>query len=101
MTIAEIRARFPHPRSAEGDPVDDCDYCCGGAIFLATLPLPMCRYGYGTRFPSWKTLAYALRCHNPNLKDGTAGGYARAIIQSNDREHFEMAWSLAAAALEA
>lgn len=101
MTIDDIRARFPHPRSAEGDMPKDCDFCVGGAIFLSTLPLPVCRYGYHTRFPSAPTLAEALRQYNPRLKDAVAMRFARGIVQHNDLERFEMAWAMAQAAFEA
>lgn len=99
MTITEIRARFPHPRSAKGDAPDDCDYCVGGALFLSLLPLPMHRYGYHTRFPQVETLAASLRDHNPRLSEGSARRFAGGIIEANDREHFEMAWHIAQAAL--
>lgn len=102
MTIDEIKARYPLPRSAGvGTPkIESCQYCCGGAILMSQQPSwPVELHNDYIRFPRAEDLARALRRKNPHLPEEQAMRYAYTIVKRNDMGLFEDAWYYAGRAL--
>jgi len=93
MTIADIRARYPHPKAPTGRGLltAPTDYCIGGALCLSQ--------GRGGRFPSCAYLTRVLMAMQPALRWPEADRFAQAIIAYNDAGDFEAAWQRAADAL--
>ena len=92
ITVAEIRAKYPHPVTLFSTAVDSTvdDYCVGGALclFLKLNGLP----GPSGYFPDEDILAGSLCDANPALPLVQAEAFAENIIRDSDDGNFEAAW---------
>ncbi len=97
ITVAEIRAKFPHPRVASDRNDDRANsYCIAGALVLSWRNIPLERATTRERFPDRDVIAQVLREANP-VFDGEgmimhAQYQADCITQSNDERKFETGW---------
>lgn len=85
MTLAEIRAAYPHPVKASPYATYLEAYCVGGA-YLQSL-------GSAWKFPGVSELRIALKAPPNSL-------LPKMILSANDRADFEEAWRLLGIAME-
>ena len=93
ITIADIRAQYPAPKTvAQGFYLHGA-YCVGGAICLAEGSAD------ASPFPDEGKLADVLQYLNPKLSDDLALEYADDLLTYNDKGNFAKAWAVATKAL--
>lgn len=102
ITMAQIRARYPHPRifhERYGNRTPA--YCTGGACVKMALRRGRLANvtGLARAFPGVCTLRDALYALNPALPLAVAQRYAEQIIAANDVGHFGRAWEIVDAAV--
>src|SRR5262245_28754983 len=104
--LARIRARFPHPVRMGSDAYYQRRaherYCVGGAVCkFYRLEKYIEHVSAGDEFmPDKLALRDALEYLNPLLGDDRAYAFACGIIDNNDCERFEDAWTKADEALD-
>ena len=97
ITVAEIRAKFPHPRVANDRNEGRANYyCIAGALVLSWRNTPLERATTRERFPDRDVIAQVLREANPVFEgEGMtmrAQYQADCITQSNDEGKFGTSW---------